>query len=273
MPNKNYVASLAIEMTGLAEGSMAELYYLNGLSLTSDTVLKNIAFKQMIKSGKTYVPADEQGAGYPSPVSLKTGGFALTIEGNVTFNTPLNLEGGNSGSLGIKPGASLATVTNGLEMPDAGASVIAGSVKKFKSFDVPAGQEIRLVPYGTVTKKEIGYSTAELNVTGMTICGNVFVDGGNAVIRELVLDDGVLAASGEKAGKVTLTNVTLKGAVLSEIYADRDFTISGSLDNQMENAEFYTRQKPMSRNAVQMPYLNITGKVASAEGERITVCV
>ncbi len=281
MPNKNYIESLCIEMSGLAEGTLAELYYLNGLSLTSDTVLKNIAFKQMVKSGKSYIPADEAKEDYPSPVSLSTGGFTLTVSGDVTFNTPLNLNGGKNGTFMIEPGASFVTVTNGIpeenepvnELVGSKASVIAGSVKQFKAFDVPGGQEIHISQYGTADKKGIKYTAAELNVTGMTVRGSVCVDGGNAVIRELVLDDGVLAASGEKAGKVTLTNVTLKGAVLSEIYADRDFTISGSLDNQMENAEFYTRQKPMSRNAVQMPYLNITGKVASAEGERITVCV
>lgn len=272
MPNKNYISSLCIEAAE-TDGGTAELYYLNGLTLTSDTVLKNVVFKQMVKSGKTYVSADEQSVGYPSPVSLKTGGFALYIEGDVTFDTPLNLEGGNSGTFAIRPGASLVTVTNEIEVVSA-ESIIAGSVKKFKTFDVAAGQEIRVIRYETMTSKGTSYSTAELNVTEMTIGGSVFVENGNAVIKDLVLDDGVLAATGENAGKVTLTNVTLKGDTSADIYADRDFTISGTLDNQMTgNAQFTTRQKPVSKGAAQMPYLNIAGKVTSAEGNRITVSV
>lgn len=277
MPNKNYISGLCIEAAGIG-GEKAEIYYLGGMTLTSHTVLKNVAFKKMVKSGKTYVSADKQSAGYPSPVSLKTGGFDLTISGDVTFDTPLNLDGGKTGTFFIKSNVSLVTVTNGIttdsDSDEVSASVIAGSIKQFKTFDVSEGQEICLVPYGTATKKGTSYSTAELNVAGMTIerGGNVSVEGGNAVVKDLVLNGGTLTAAGEKAGKVLLTNVTLKGEVRSEIYADRDFTISGTLDNQTENVEFYTRQKPAGKGAVQMPYLNIAGKATSAKG-RIMICV
>lgn len=268
MPNRNYVSRLRIEGSGI---DVQELYYLNNLTLTSDTVLKNVAFKQMVKSGKEYVPVDEQKEDYPAPMNLSTGDFELSIDGNVSFNTPLNLAGGNKGTFSIVWDASLVTDTNEMEA-DVTGSVIVGSVKGFKTFDVPSLQRIVIREYGTKSAKGVTYKAAELNVAEMTIDGHVLVEGGNVVVKDLVLNNGTIAATGDKTGKVTLTNVVLNGSA-PQIRADRDFTISGTLTNHAQWAEFGTRQKPPVKGALQMPYLNITGKVVSDAGQRIVICV
>ncbi len=271
MPNKNYISELRIEADS---SNTIILYYLGNLTMTADTVLKDVELCQMVKVGKEYVYADKNKDDYPAPVTLSTGGFGLTVEGQVRFNTPLNLNGANAGIFTIAKGASLITETNKIaaDADNISDSIIVGSVQKFKNFDIAEGQSVRICQYGTKSAKGITYTAAILNVTGMTVGGNLTVDNGNAAIRELILNGGKLTVTGEKAGKAVLTNVTL-GGDKSEISADRDFTISGTLTNLGTNAELYTRQKPEVKGNAQMPYLNITGKMVTEAGEQITIGV
>ncbi|MDE6847517.1 MAG: hypothetical protein K2J99_17355 [Lachnospiraceae bacterium] len=271
MPNKNYISGLRIEAVST---DTVKLYYLGNLTLTTDTVLKDVEFCQMVKVGKEYVPADVSKEDYPAPVTLSTGGFGLTIEGKVRFNTPLHLNGANAGTFTIAKDASLATETNGItaDLDNTSVSVIVGSVQKFKTFDIAEGQSVQICQFGTKSAKGVTYTAATLNVTGMTVGGNLTVDNGNATIRDLIMTGGTLQVTGEKAGKAVLTNVTMEGNK-SEIFADRDFTISGTLTNLGTNAELYTRQKPEAKGITQMPYLNITGKVVTEPGRQITIGV
>lgn len=297
MPNKNCISGLCItaseefEESGPEYGPAAVLPYLGNLTLTTDTCLRNVGFQQMAKDpdGK-YVPVDELKEDHPSPTTLSTGGYTLRIDGMVTFNTPLVLDGVNSGTLAVEKGGCLLTLTNGIDgdafRSEDGSSirnVIAGSVKRFKTFDLGKEQELILKPYTTVSSKGAESETiSALQVTSMTLYGDVMIENGNATVRDLTLYGGYggvnLTAKGKNAGQVLLTNVTLNG-IWTRISADRVFTISGTLINRAESSspgygpELFTRQKPFVKGAAQMPYLNISGKVVSESENKIKIGV
>ena len=77
------------------------LYYTGGISFTSDIVLKDISFIQMLKGKNGFEDAAGEQYPYPKAVKVSAGGYAVTIEGAVSFNTPLELDGGSKGALRI----------------------------------------------------------------------------------------------------------------------------------------------------------------------------
>ncbi len=275
MPNKNYVNTLRI--TGWDNGmpTAVDLYYLNNITLSSEVILGEVNFVQVVKNpDKTdtetpYIRVDNEAAkgDYPGVVAVNTAGNALRVEGNVTFNTPINLNGGTKGTLSVE-GGSIGTITNGIAEGDLeNKNIICGSVTGFAEVNL-SGTDFEVTQYVT---KPNGYTAANFQATTLNLnsgliqvgYGNEYEEegteenvlknaGGNATIKSANLSNGTL----EINGKAALTNVTLSGD--SEIKAEKDFNITGTLTSTTSNATLISRRKS-AKNPV--PYLNITGTV------------
>lgn len=282
MPNKNYISKLTID------GQSHRLSYLGSLTMTSDVVLKNVSFVQMVKAGASYITVKEQKNDYPALAGLSAGGFELTVDGNVTFNVPLKLDGGRQGAFCIAKGGSLVTETNGYSAtvrPDKAnedASLIVGQMINFRLISLGADQALDIAQYST--NAGVSYIAASLTATDVEIASggklqvgvgkDVAVQGhaggGSATVTNLNLSGGFLYVYGDKAGRAILTNVTLEGST-PQIWADRDLTVSGTLTSATDSAVFSTRQKTDKNKT---PYLSVNGKIyLTAPGNRIEVCV
>lgn len=289
MPNKSYVNTLTI--TGWDDGmsTPVNLHYLNNITLSSNVILGDINFVQVVKNpDKTdtdnpYIPVDEVKAGYPALVTVNTAGNALTVEGTVTFNTPINLNGGTKGILSVE-GGSIGTLTNGIAEGDLeNKNIICGSVTGFAEVNL-SGTDFEVTQYVTEGKPN-KYTAANFQTTTLNLnsglmqvgYGNEYEEegteenvlknaGGNATIKSANLSNGTL----EVNGKAALTNVTLSRD--SEIKAEKDFNITGTLTSTTSNATLISRRKS-AKNPV--PYLNITGTVVleDADSHRIQVGV
>jgi hypothetical protein len=243
MPTASYVSELTIE----GQDAVTDLYFLGDLTMTSNVRLKNVNFIQMVKSGNTYVTSAKQKSDYPALMTLKTGGYALYIDGTVTFRTPLYLNGGGKGTLTIADEGQLFTVTNKEELSDDPIdNVIFGSIVNFAVVNVHKDQNLELCQYGTLSGTTLKKSEGNLTVTTLNTSGNVIV-----------------------AGKTNLTDVTMTGK--SSISSDNDFNISGTLTSTTSEAYLYTRQKGTNK----APYLYIAGEVmlGDASTDRIHVGV
>lgn len=275
MPNKSYVNTLTI--TGWNDGmsTPVNLHYLNNITLSSNVILGDIDFVQVVKNpDKTdtdnpYIPVDEVKADYPALVTVNTAGNALIVEGTVTFNTPINLNGGTKGILSVE-GGSIGTITNGITVSDLEVkNIICGSVTGFAEVNL-SGTDFEVTQYVTEGKPN-RYTAANFQTTTLNLnsglmqvgCGNEYEEegteenilknaGGNATIKNVNLSNGTL----EINGKAALTNVTLSGD--STIEAEKDFNITGVLTSTTDNATLISRRKS-AKNPV--PYLNITGTV------------
>ncbi|MCC8140076.1 MAG: YDG domain-containing protein [Lachnospiraceae bacterium] len=268
MPTASYVKSLAI-VSDVSGASSTTLYYTGNLTMTSDTTLSNISFEQMAKSGSAYVSADTAKSGYPSIVTVSTGGKALTIDGTVTFNTPINLTGASKGTLTIPKGASLRTLTNNVSTETAGdnESWLHGAVGSFAQITLGENVQLLISEYmasstakSATAAKLSGVASMTLD-SGSSLCvGNsdagTYSTSASATITSLDLQGGSLKVM----GSLTLGSVTLAGASPA-ITATKDFNITGKVVSETNSAVLSTWQKPTSKGTVQEPYLNVKGSV------------
>ena len=235
MPKKNNVSTLTIEGTG----DFVELYHNGNITLTSPTILSGVYFK---KNGTTENSA---------PITFSTGGYALTVEGKVYFNTPVNFNGGKKGTLEVTEAGQLYTVTNGNTVStDAMDNLICGGVMNFAEVRVNEGQSFVISGYET-DKPVAGV----FNVTTLHNAGIVSVVGtmpGTVKITNVYLNDGRL----ESNGTIDAVNMTLEGIGDVVVSADAAFNIKGKLICATDKAVLYTRQ-----NAKNVPYLSINGTV------------
>lgn len=250
MPNKNYVSKLIITGGGTA------LYYTGNITMTSDVELQDVTFVQAAKSGKEYVPVNDLKNEYPSIVTVSTGGNCLDITGEVTFNTPITLNGGNKGVLTLDGGGRLITETN--EIADEYAdNRICGGITGFAEINL-AGTSLKVFEYkasqNAVKAAAPGVTATTVNLNSAELYVNGEIAQGTVKITNLSVCDSELQAM-----KATLTNVTLAGE-RAKIRVLRDFTISGTLTNAAEEGILYTAQKGTSGKNL-IPYLNISGAV------------
>lgn len=270
MPTAKYINSLVLEGE---ETSGIKLGYLSNITFTCDTTLRDIDFVQMVKVKNEYLAMDEAKANYPAAVTVNTGGFALNIEGMVTFNTPVTLNGKNTGTLTLNgegdTSGTIATLTNQNDVITAGENVIYGSVTAFKNLEVS---------YSNLTLKEYkasatsnSYKASTNKVTNLRITGgNITVVDERAkssftVTGDTDINEGKLIVN----GKVVLKNVTIIGNGTPTIKADTDFTINGTLKSRSDTATLITRRKGVNK----APYLNIKGEVILDEANPIYVGV
>ncbi|MCD8097166.1 MAG: CAP domain-containing protein [Lachnospiraceae bacterium] len=276
MPTASYVKSLAI-VSGVSSASNdgtentttapVTLYYTGNLTMTSDTTLSNISFVQMVKSGSAYTSVDTAKSGYPSIITVSTGGKALTIDGAVTFNTPINLTGASKGTLTIPKGASLQTLTNGVTSNESFSSWLHGAVSSFAQITLGENVQLLISEYmasstakSATAAKLSGVASMTLN-SGSVVCvgdpsASTYPTSASATITSLDLQGGSLKVM----GSLTLGSVTLAGTSPA-ITATKDFNITGKVVSQTNSAVLSTWQKPTSKETVQEPYLNVKGSV------------
>lgn len=274
MPNKNYVETLQIYCD--TEDERYDLCYTGNITLTSDVNLRNVSFVQVAKNkAGEYVSVDELQNGYPAPVSISTGGYDLTIKGEVVFNTPVKLDGAKKGTLNVL--GTLETETSAMDDSIRVYEFVRGSITNFAEVNIDT--EVSLVEYGTVSSGKTTYTSptftattlnvvnggrldiesdankATLTVTNLEMPNGAVSVRGNATIKNAVLDGAsTLGAS----GKLALTNVTLNGAPM--LTGITGFTISGTLTSNTPNAVLMAVQDKDSKST-----LNITGKVVLDE--------
>jgi len=265
MPTSKYINSLVLE--GKAPLSI-KLGYLSNITFTCDTTLRDIDFVQMVKVKNKYLTMDEVKADYPAAVTVNTGGYSLNIEGVVTFNTPLVLNGKNTGTLTLNgegdTAGLIATLTNqnDIVVPEDNENVIFGSLTAFKKINVK-NCDLTLSEYKSSATPG-SYKASANKVTNLNLTdGTITVLGKKAkssfaVTKDLFVDSGELIVG----GKASFKNVTLEGGPTPKIQADADFTISGTLISKSNNATLETRRKGINK----APYLNIKGKVILEDG-------
>lgn len=272
MPNKNYVDTLTIQADEEAvDKSAIKLGFLNNITLTSNVVLKNVNFVQMVKNGSVYQTSDFVKDDYPAALTFNTAGYDIAIEGENTFNTPLNLNGGNKSSLTFDTDGTITTFTNdynGVNETLVEKNIIYGMLS---GFDTVTVNDCDLILYDykasrtatsyTESKNKIttvnvfGTSTDNEGVTEYS--GNIEVNSNSAkaefVVTNYNSEDGNLFVE----GKVNLKNVSLEGDAVAAIHADTSFDITGTLISRSDKATLETRLKGAGKE----PYLNVSGTV------------
>lgn len=276
MPNKNYVNLLTIqadpdtlvvdEVTGKNSIESTQLGFLNNITLTGNVILDNVQFVQMVKVDSAYKKMDVAKDNYPAAMTLNTAGFELSIVGDVTFNTPLILNGGSKGVLSFDENGTITTLTNDYTGGEE-KNVIYGTVTSFASLNL---NDVDLVineyrSSRTSSKyAAVGSSITTVNMyeSTITIAGDHAK--GAFSNTNLNMDNSSLVVG----GKVNLKNVTLEGDQKATISADTDFNITGTLTSRTNNAQLTTRLKGSGK----APYLNISGTVVRVDGAS-PICV
>lgn len=275
MPKAACISSLTIkpfEDEDPAEGtSKVKLYHVGGINFTSDVILENVSFCQLVKTSSGYEPADEV-SDYPAVVPVNAGGRAMTLKGNVRFNSPVNLIGKN-GSLTFEDGAQIFTYDYGRSEL---RNTVYGSVSGFATINVTED----LAVYKYRTKATGGYTGGGLQTNYLLIYGsknptltvegnlaatNTVMTTGDIEVRD-IYDTVTRKFSGSKA---EFTNVTISGTEFSysesdgriSISSDRDYIIKGTLTSTTPYARLVTRQKYNADILKRTPYLDIRGTV------------
>lgn len=275
MPKAACISSLTIkpfEDEDPAEGtSEVKLYHVGGINFTSDVILENVSFCQLVKTSSGYEPADEV-SDYPAAVPVNAGGRAMTLKGNVRFNSPVNLIGKN-GSLTFADGARIYTYN--YRRSDH-RNTLYGSVSGFATINVTED----LAVYKYRTKATGGYTGGGLQTNYLLIYGtknptltvegnlaatNTVMTTGDIEVRD-IYDTVTRKFSGSKA---EFTNVTISGTEFSysesdgriSISSDRDYIIKGTLTSTTPYARLVTRQKYNADILKRTPYLDIRGTV------------
>ena len=266
MPNKNYVDTLTIQAP--EQNDTVKLGFINNITLTSNVVLENVQFVQMMKVGSVYQTSDIAKDDFPGAMTLNTAGFAVTLKGENTFNTPLVMNGGNKTVLTFEEGGTITTLTNGYETQGGSnvvENVIYGSMTGFDTVNVEDCNLI-LQAYKT-SSTATTYTESKNKITTVNVSGTVTQGGevsGNIKVVSPAFkaeftatnynsDNGSLLVD----GKVNLKNTTLEGEFAPTIHADTNFDITGNLVVNSNYSVLETRLKGAGKE----PYLNISGTV------------
>lgn len=269
MPKAACISSLTIKP--FEDSPEVKLYHVGGINFTSDVILENVSFCQLAKTTTGYKPADEISA-YPAVVPVNAGGRAMTLKGNVRFNSPVNLIGKN-GSLTFEDGAQIFTYDYGRSEL---RNTVYGSVSGFATVNVTED----LAVYKYRTKANGGYTGGGLQTNYLLIYGTknpTLTVEGNLAATNTVMTTGDIEVqdvydtvtrkfSGSKA---EFTNVTISGTEFYysdadgriSIASDRDYIIKGTLTSTTPYARLVTRQKYNADNLKRTPYLDIKGTV------------
>ena len=271
MPNKSYVDTLTIQADEDAQDRSAiQLGFLNNITLTSNIVLKNVNFVQMIKNGTVYQSADFAKDDYPAALTFNTAGYHIDIEGENTFNTPIILNGGNKSILTFDTEGTITTFTNDYSADSTlvTTNVIYGMLS---GFDTVTVNDCNLYLYDYKTSRTAtSYTESKNKITTVNVFGtstdNEGVEefSGNIVVNSnskkaeftatnYNSEDGSLLVD----GKVNLKNVSMEGDAVATIHADTSFDITGTLITRSDRTLLETRLKGAGKE----PYLNVSGTV------------
>lgn len=271
MPNKNYADTLTVK-TEPGNVEKVKLGFINNITQTCNLVLENVSFVQMLKSGSVYQATDFVKEDYPAALTFQTSGYALTVKGSNTFNTPLVLNGSNKTILTLDEEGTIHTITNGTDITGDTkviTNVIYGSLTNMK--------EVRLEECNLILQayknaaNSVSFTESKNKITTLVVSGSV--TGSNEELessgRIQVISPQSKAEftcedyQGEDAqllvaGKVSLKKVSLTGDGKACIHADTNFDIKGTLYVDSNAACLETRLKAAGKE----PYLNISGEVS-----------
>lgn len=270
MPNKSYVETLTIQAEEEAvDKSAIKLGFLNNITLTSNVVLKNVNFVQMVKNGSVYQTSDFAKDDYPTALTFNAAGYNIEIEGENTFNTPVILNGGNKSSLTFDTNGTITTFTN--DYNGEGGSLVVKNViyGMLSGFDTVTVNDCNLILHDYKTSRTAtSYTESKNKITTVNLfgtstdnegiteySGSIEVNSNNTKAEIAVTnynsEDGSLFVD----GKVNLKNVSLEGDAVATIHADTNFDITGTLISRSDKAMFETRLKSAGKE----PYLNVSG--------------
>lgn len=257
MPGKNMAQILTIAPEG---DNPATLYYTGGISFTSDIVLKDISFIQMLKGKNGFEDAAGEQYPYPKAVKVSAGGYAVTIEGTVSFNTPLELDGGSKGVLRITDKAVLTTTYDGTD------NELYGNISKFAEVQIGVSEFV-VAKYKT---KQNAFAGGNLQAAKLSVENCTLTAQNNVTVQAAAVSSGELFAN----GKANLGNVILSGDH-AVIMADQEFNITGNLTSTTDDAHLFTRRKLDKKAQNCIPYLNVKGNVflEDQEADRIYIGV
>ena len=269
MPNRNYVNTLTIQAP--ENNETVKLGFINSITLTCDVVLKDVQFVQMMKVGSVYQTSDMAKDHFPGALTFNTAGFAVTIKGRNTFNTPLVMNGSNKTVLTFDENGTITTLTNGYEVQNSSVveNVIYGSLSGFDTVNV---EDCNLVLQAYKTSASATtYTESKNKITTVNVSGSVTQNGETSGTIRVVspLSKAEFSATNYNSdngdlfveGKVNLKNAALEGAATPTIHADTNFDITGNLISRSSYAVLETRLKGAGKE----PYLNISGNVVRVE--------
>lgn len=260
MPKSGMVNTLTLTADGIEE-----VYYLGDITFDSNIVLKDINFAQVVAADKSYEAIDKVNAGC-APVKVKVNGaYTLEVDGSVTFNTPVALEGAKKATWNIASEDVLhayALIDHDEELEGV---YVEGTVKDFAAVNV-SNASVCIDGYNPDAKT---YSGTEFNVTELKSSDAVITVGRKnqtkdaVTITKLNLDGGSLVSE----GKAALTEVVLSGNPEIEVYG-QTFDIKGNL-TLASRADITTVLNAKGESA-----LSITGNVIQENRNcKAVVCV
>ncbi len=219
MPNVNCADTLT-----LTADTGADVYYMKDIAFNSNVILDNINFVQVVSVDKKYL---QEGEKYltieeamnrcekfydPVKVTVK-GAYTLKVNGDVTFNNAMILDGSGKAVLLVDEAGTLYATQPTTYVEDRPNAFVEGTVKNFATVQVDGGS-LWVNEYTSGTFEKISYKAAELNVTTLDITndGRAAVGNGgyitaSATVKNLNMTGGEL----DVYGKAAFTNVTLSG--------------------------------------------------------------
>ena len=237
MPKSGNVNTLTL--TSLTD-KINDVFYLKELNFTSSVILEDISFVQMVQdkddNGKAipgeYSPVTDS-VDFPAPVKVKTSSSDLVMAGEVSFNTPILLDGGNKAVLTVTEDAVIkaSAEIQGEE------TYIQGTITKFKNVNI--NNPFCLDSWQTSVDD---YSACTMDVTALTLGEAAEVEVGSSSdnstvkVKDLTMDGSDLYVS----GNAELTNVTLSGGNPIIDVSGQTFKITGLLTSTAYEGKLVT---------------------------------
>ncbi len=212
MPNANCANTLI-----LTADTGADVYYMKDITFNSNVILDNINFVQVVTEKGINYTLDEAQSVFekfydPVKVTVK-GAYTLEVNGDVTFNNAMILDGSSKAVLLVDEEGTLYAAQPTTYVEDRPNAFVEGIVKNFATVQVDGGS-LWVNEYTSGTFEKISYKATELNVTTLDITndGRAAVGNGgyitaSATVKNLNMTGGEL----DVYGKAAFTNVTLSG--------------------------------------------------------------
>ena len=209
-------AGVADTLTLTAQDT-TEVYFKGDITCNSHVILEDIDFTQVVAQKGINVEVTELDS-YPNPIKFKVNGaYTLDVNGKVTFNNALALDGSGKAGLTLENGDTLCAVISHTATGKEGL-YLEGSIKSFASVNL-TGCEAKVLPYATGKRNQNTYKAAEVNVTALNASDVLLTVGDESLwedknVKSTFTVKNLNMAGGECTvyGDASLTNVTVTAA-------------------------------------------------------------
>lgn len=280
-------AGTAAALTLTAKEDVREVFFKGDITVTSDVVLRDLSLAQVVTKDKTNYRADDAASmgKYAAPLNIKVNGaYTLDIQGNVSVNNALALNGGGKGTLNIAAGSSLwaAAMTGDVSLKTNEAA-LQGTIKNFaevKLYEdaVENLPVVEIVPYQTGSYGGADDKPAELDVTALKLgkavqlyLGDTSSADENPVVSVLKVKE---LCAAEKSVLMLNGTAVIKDAILKDeaelMVSGQTFQITGTLTAEGEPVLGAALDQRSPGSSV----LQISGKVVQRSPEsKVVVAV